>query len=59
MIQKITLNSSKNKNQLHKVLVNEVGTLQRYARDIPLEPSKWFAKDITEFAELNTTSLSK
>ena len=59
MIQKVNPNTSKNESQLHQDLVHEVDTFQRCAKDIPHEPSKWFAKDITEFAELNTNSLVK
>ena len=59
MIQEVNPDDSKNESQLHQDLVHEVGTLQRHDKDIPHEPSKWFANDITEFADLNTNSLTK
>ena len=59
MIQEVNPNTSKYESQLHQYLVHEVGTLQCHAKDIQHEPFKWFAKDITEFVELNTNSLEQ
>ena len=58
IIQEVNINTSKYESQLHHYFFHEVGTLQRHARGIPNEPSKWFAKDITKFVELNTNSLA-
>ena len=59
LIKEVTPKASNQQIQLHQDLVHEVGTIQRYDEDIPHEPSKWFAKDITEFSELNTNFLAK
>ena len=40
-------------------MIHEVSTLQQHVKDIPFEHTKWFAKDITEFSELNINSLAK
>ena len=40
-------------------MLHKVSTLQQHAKDIPFEQAKWFAKDITEFSELNINSLAK
>ena len=46
-------------NQLYQDLIHEIKTLHSHANDLPHEPSKWFAKDITKFSELNTNSLEQ
>ena len=56
MIQEVQPNTSKHEIQLHQDLVHEVGIIQRHAKDIQHEQSKWFAKDINKVAELNTNS---
>ena len=40
-------------------MMHQVSTLQQHAKDIPFEQAKWFAKDNTEFSELNINSLAK
>ena len=40
-------------------MINEVSTLQQRAKDIPFEQAKWFAKDVTEFSELNINLFAK
>ena len=59
MIQEIQPNTNKIDSQIHQDLIHEVSTLHRHAICLPREPSKWFAKDITKFTELNTKSLEQ
>ena len=40
-------------------MIHEVSTLQKYTREILFKQAKWFAKDITEFSELNVNLLAK
>ena len=59
MIQEVKPNTNKIDSQIHQDWIHEVSTLHRHAIGLPHEPSKWFAKDITKFTELNTNSLEQ
>ena len=59
MIQEIQPNTNKIDSQIHQDLIHEVSTLHRHAIGLPREPSKWLAKDITKFTELNINSLEQ
>ena len=59
MIQEIQPNTNKIDSQIHQDLIHEVSTLHYRETGLPYESSKWFAKDITKFTELNTNSLEQ
>ena len=59
LIQEIGPKNSNKQSQLHQDMIHEGSTFQQHAKDIPFKQAKWFAKDITEFFELNVNSLAK
>ena len=56
IIQEIQPNTNKIDTQIHQDLIHEVSSLHRHVIGLPHELSKWFAKDITKYTELNTNS---